>query len=72
MFAGELLRADGASSAAQLTPREREILRLLELAAQLWISEGTVKFHLANLYQKLDVTARTHAVHEARHLGVLS
>ena len=76
---GELLRAEGASSETALTPRESEILRLLELGArnrdiagQLWISEGTVKFHLANLYQKLDVTTRTQAVHEARRRGVLS
>ena len=75
----ELLRAERPSSAEMLTPREREILRLLalgernrDIAAQLWISEGTVKFHLTNLYQKLDVTTRTQAVHEARRRGVLS
>ena len=76
---GELLRAEGASSStAVLTPREAEILSLLErgarnreIAAQLWISEGTVKFHLANLYQKLGVTTRTQAVHEARVRGHL-
>lgn len=75
----ELLRAERASNNTMLTPRESEILRLLErgarnkeIAAQLWISEGTVKFHLANLYQKLNVTTRTQAVGEARHRGVLS
>lgn len=76
---GELLRGDHASSSAALTPREGEILRLLtsgarnkEIAAQLWISERTVKFHLANLYQKLGVTTRTEAVHQARQRGLLS
>ena len=61
-----------------LTPREGEILRLIErgarnreIAAQLWISEGTVKFHLVNLYQTLGVTTRTQAVHEARRSGHL-
>ena len=76
---GELLRASGTSSTTVLTRRESEILRLLErgtrnkeIAAQLWVSEGTVKFHLANVYQKLGVTTRTQAVHEARHRGVLA
>lgn len=76
---GGLLRTEGAATAAALTPREGEILRLLargarnkEIAAQLWISEGTVKFHLANLYQKLNVTTRTQAVHEARQRSLLS
>ena len=79
VITGELLRREGASSAALLTPREGEILRLLErgarnkeIAAQLWISERTVKFHLVNLYQTLGVATRTQAVHEARHRGVLS
>ncbi len=79
VITGELLRAEGASSDATLTPREGEILRLLErgapnkeIAAQLWISERTVKFHLVNLYQTLGVATRTQAVHEARHRGVLS
>ena len=78
-IAAELVRGDQASSSAALTPREGEILRLLvsgarnkEIAAQLWISERTVKFHLANIYQKLGVTTRTEAVHEARQRGLLS
>ena len=76
---GELLLADDALGATELTPREAEILRLLEagarnkeIAAELWVSEGTVKFHLANLYQKLGVTTRTQAVHEARQRGLFA
>ncbi len=76
---GELLLADDALSATELTAREVEILRLLEagarnkeIAAELWVSEGTVKFHLANLYQKLGVTTRTQAVHEARQRGLFA
>jgi len=52
-----------------LTRREREILQLLslglsnqELAEKLFIAEGTLKRHLANLYQKLGVHNRTQAV----------
>ena len=76
---GEVLRADDALGATELTAREAEILRLLEagarnkeIAAELWVSEGTVKFHLANLYQKLGVTTRTQAVHEARQRGLFA
>jgi LuxR family transcriptional regulator, maltose regulon positive regulatory protein len=52
-----------------LTRREREILQLLsmglsnqEIADKLVIAEGTLKRHLANLYQKLGVHNRTQAV----------
>jgi LuxR family maltose regulon positive regulatory protein len=52
-----------------LTRREREILQLLsmglsnqELADKLVIAEGTLKRHIANLYQKLGVHNRTQAV----------
>jgi RNA polymerase sigma factor (sigma-70 family) len=49
-----------------LTPRERELLLLVaeglsnkEIARRLNLTEGTVKIHLHNAYQKLDVTNRT-------------
>jgi len=58
--------------AADLTPRERDVLRLLaegrtnrEIGAVLHISHRTVNFHLDNLYTKLGVTTRTEAVIEA-------
>ena len=45
-----------------------EILRLTaeghsnsELAKMLWVTEQTVKFHLSNIYRKLDVSNRTEA-----------
>jgi DNA-binding NarL/FixJ family response regulator len=57
----------GRQQAAQiLTPREIEIvkhvaggLRNIEIAKRLFISEGTVKMHLHNIYQKLDLDNRT-------------
>jgi DNA-binding NarL/FixJ family response regulator len=57
----------GRQEAAQiLTPREIEIvkhvaggLRNMEIAKRLFISEGTVKMHLHNIYQKLDLDNRT-------------
>jgi DNA-binding NarL/FixJ family response regulator len=51
-----------------LTRRELEILRLVaeglsnaELAKMLWVTEQTVKFHLSNIYRKLNVSNRTEA-----------
>jgi DNA-binding NarL/FixJ family response regulator len=56
-----------------LTRRELEILRLVaegrtnrEVAELLWVSDQTVKFHLANVYRKLGVNTRTEAVEWAR------
>ncbi len=58
---------------AHLTRREREILTHVsegmanaEIARQLWVSEQTVKFHLSNIYRKLNVTNRTQASRWAR------
>jgi NarL family two-component system response regulator LiaR len=51
-----------------LTRRELEILQLVakgysngQLARMLWVTEQTVKFHLSNIYRKLDVSNRTEA-----------
>ncbi|MDO5032620.1 response regulator transcription factor [Corynebacterium sp.] len=56
-----------------LSARELEILQALatgqsnkQIAAQLFISEATVKTHLIHIYQKLGVDTRTAAVTEAR------
>ncbi len=63
---------------AGLTPREREILRLVaeggtngEIAKNLWVTEQTVKFHLANIFRKLDVRNRTQASRWAHENGLL-
>jgi DNA-binding NarL/FixJ family response regulator len=64
--------------AASLTSREREILQLLaigvsatdELADRLYISQKTVKNHLASIFQKLAVSDRTQAAIEAIRLGI--
>ena len=64
--------------AASLTAREREILQLLavgvsatdELADRLYISQKTVKNHLASIFQKLAVSDRTQAAIEAIRIGI--
>jgi DNA-binding NarL/FixJ family response regulator len=62
-----------------LTRRELEILKLVAeghsnaaLARMLWVTEQTVKFHLSNIYRKLDVTNRTEASRWAQLNGLLS
>ncbi len=54
---------------ASLTPRERGVLMLVaqglsnkDIAKELYISEGTVKVHLKNIYKKLQVEDRTQAL----------
>ncbi|CAG4888196.1 LuxR C-terminal-related transcriptional regulator [Paraburkholderia saeva] len=61
-----------------LTPKEREILELLarnlsnkEIAVAAAVGEGTVKWHLKNLFGKLDASSRKHAVRRALMLGLL-
>ena len=61
-----------------LTRRELEILRLVaeghsnaQLAKMLWVTEQTVKFHLSNIYRKLDVSNRTEAGRWAQVQGLL-
>jgi two-component system response regulator DegU len=61
-----------------LTRREKEILQLVaeggtngDVARRLWVTEQTVKFHLANIFRKLDVTNRTQASRWAHAHGLL-
>ena len=61
-----------------LSAREVEVLQLMargsankEVAASLSISESTVKTHVANIFQKLDVNGRTDAVTQALQRGII-
>jgi DNA-binding NarL/FixJ family response regulator len=65
------------STVVPLTRREREILALVAeghsnaaMARQLWVTEQTVKFHLSNIYRKLDVPNRTAATRWAHEHGL--
>jgi LuxR family maltose regulon positive regulatory protein len=61
-----------------LSERELEVLRLLadgwankEIASQLVITVGTVKRHVAHIFQKLDAANRTQAVALARERKII-
>jgi DNA-binding NarL/FixJ family response regulator len=69
-------REDGPWS---LTQRELDVLQLLaegatnsEISARLFISPKTTKNHLAAIFQKLDVTNRTHALVRAVVMGLVT
>lgn len=62
----------------KLTRRELEILQLVsggrsnrQVAQILWVTDQTVKFHLANVYRKLGVRSRFEAARWARENGIL-
>ncbi|MBY8821785.1 LuxR C-terminal-related transcriptional regulator [Sphingomonas colocasiae] len=73
-----LARVNEDRGEAGLSLREREVLEELaqgrsnkEIARLLDMTEHTVKFHLKNLFAKLDVARRTQAVARARELGLI-
>jgi len=70
--------AERALAGGGISPREVEVLNLIaagksnkEIAALLFVSEGTVKTHVLNIHQKLGVSDRTEAVVVAIRRGIL-
>lgn len=68
----------GPVAGGLLTPKEAEVLRLLDggmsnklIAKTMDISDETVKWHLKNLFSKLNAGTRKHAVDRARLLGLI-
>ena len=60
-----------------LTEREMQVLKLVvegktnpEIGEELWCSKSTVKVHVINILQKLDVDNRTQAAVKAVRLGL--
>jgi DNA-binding NarL/FixJ family response regulator len=69
---------DGAARKAGLSEKELAVLRELahgrsnkEIAAALFVSEQTVKFHLRNIYRKLGIATRTEALRYAYQNNLL-
>ena len=77
-FAELSKQADQAAVNYLLTEREVEVLLLMShgsanksIADSLCISESTVKTHVANIFQKLEVGQRTEAVTKAMSMGII-
>jgi DNA-binding NarL/FixJ family response regulator len=73
----QVREAAGASPLAQLSPRQREVLELLalgmdndQIAARLYISRNTVKFHVRTIYERLGVHNRVEATRALASAGV--
>ena len=79
MLDGSVIHRSPSAEEGTATPRaaglsEKEVVVLVELchgytnkqiAARLWLSEQTVKFHLRNVYRKLGIKSRTEALRYA-------
>ena len=74
----EVRRLAAPAAPEVVTRREEEVLQLIadgcatpEVAERLYISQKTVKNHLASIYQKLDARDRTQAVLRAVRMGII-
>jgi two-component system, NarL family, nitrate/nitrite response regulator NarL len=74
-----LVRAEIDDTLEELTARERDVLEWLALgysnkriAKQLEIAESTVKFHIAAIYAKFNVSSRVEAVNIAARRGLIA
>jgi LuxR family maltose regulon positive regulatory protein len=67
-----------AAMVEPLSKRELEVMQLIatgasnaEIAQELFIAVGTVKNHVKNIYSKLNVHNRAHAIAQAREFGLI-
>lgn len=79
MLAEVRRQEDQAEQTRVITKREEEVLQHIadgcstpEVAEKLYISQKTVKNHLASIYQKLDARDRTQAVLQAVRMGIVT
>ncbi len=78
LVAGRVDSSTGPDLIEPLSERELEVLQLLvaghsnsDIAAELVITVGTAKWHLHNIYQKLDVASRAQAIARAHALDLV-
>lgn len=76
--AAQLMRSVRQPEGEHLSSREMDVLRLVakgnsnkEIAAELHVSQATVKTHLIHIFRKLDVNDRTAAVTLAMERGII-
>ncbi len=74
-----LARRGGELAGPRLTPREVEVLQLAadglsapKTAERLYVSPGTVRTHLENIYRKLEVSDKPSAVATSLRLGLIN
>lgn len=79
VVADEAQPASASEDMSGFTSRERKVMELLsaglsnkEIGRALKLSDNTIKFHLRNIFAKLNVSTRTAAVAVARDKGILS
>jgi len=77
-LSGAMMRR-GAAESSRLSEREHEVLLLLAdglgsgaIGSELYMSESTVKSHIARIYQKLGANNRAQALVTAMRIGLLS
>lgn len=70
--------SDLVAPAVTLTDREKEILQMLakglkheEISTALYISVPTVRYHVKNMYQKLEVNNKVSAIQRAKNLNLI-
>lgn len=78
LFRPVAMRRSVESATDELSPREREVLQLVAeglsnraIAGRLYISEHTVKFHVASILAKLGAESRTEAVRLGARRGLV-
>jgi len=77
-FGTSPIEEDEAAATAGLTEREVAMLRAIArglsnaaISKEFWVTEQTVKFHLTNIYRKLEVKNRTEASRYAYQHGIV-
>ena len=82
VYGEQVLAAFGPAAtpdtAEVLSPQEIRILSLMaegasnkDIAGNLFITVGTAKWHVRNIYEKLDVSNRTQAINRGREWGII-
>jgi DNA-binding NarL/FixJ family response regulator len=79
MFATDETDEEAAAKASGITEAELRVLRAVSrglsnkrIARELGVTQQTVKFHLTNIYRKLDVSNRTEAARVAYQHGLVT